>query len=255
MRLIRLLAVCCLLGCACGYALPRRNLVRNASFEEQGERGGALLWTFERGRADAEGGLYGKESHSGGSCFRMVNRSGYAPHVFAALTQRVEGMVAGVPYTLSFYAKSPDSGHAWFGGGGKWQFRKGFALKGGDWQRFSLTVTPAASDLPFVFRIHADSATPELLIDDVQIERGERATVYEVVREQPVGGGELELRPWRAPVNLLADGRFERQSGVRPQGWVWDARNTDATFEVLDERLEGSRGVRMTNGTPVGAPV
>ncbi len=255
MRLIRLLAVCCLLGCACGYALPRRNLVRNASFEEQGERGEALLWTFERGRADAEGGLYGKESHSGGSCFRMVNRSGYAPHVFAALTQRVEGMMAGVPYTLSFYAKSPDSGHAWFGGGGKWQFRKGFALKGGDWQRFSLTVTPAASDLPFVFRIHADSATPELLIDDVQIERGERATAYEVVREQPVGGGELELRPWRAPVNLLADGRFERQSGVRPQGWVWDARNTDATFEVLDERLEGSRVVRMTNGTPFGAHV
>lgn len=255
MRLMRLLVVSCLLVCVCGYGLPRRNLVRNGSFEEQGERGGAQQWTFERGRADAEGGVYGKESRSGGSCFRLVNRSGYQPHVFAALTQRVEGMVAGMPHTLSFYAKSPDSGRAWFGGGGRWQYRKGFALKGGDWQRFSLTVTPEESDLPFVFRIHADSATPELLIDDVQIERGVSATAFEAARELPLGGGEMELRPWRAPANLLADGGFECLSGVRPQGWVWDVRNTDATFEVLDERLEGSRVVRITNGTPYGAHV
>ena len=58
MRLMRLLVVSCLLGCACGYGLPRRNLVRNGSFEEQGERGGAQQWTFERGRADAEGGIH-----------------------------------------------------------------------------------------------------------------------------------------------------------------------------------------------------
>ena len=227
------------------------NLVKNPSFEEH-----MASWRFDGGTAKAQGILFTEDAHSGKTCFKISNPSAFAPHVFGALMQTIEGMKPDTDYTFSFYVKSANPGFIWYGGGHNWRLRSTVKLKSAEWTRVSTTFKITQEDLPFNFRINTDDITEQCLIDDVQIEEGTVATPFKWTPPLEPGEGRVSFKPFVKTENLLTNPSFETLSAVRPQDWIWDKRNTDSTFEIItDDVPHGRNAVRFTNKTGFGAHV
>lgn len=230
------------------------NLVANASFEAEAA-GGAADWRSERGRAEAEIIRDASQARSGQASLRIVNRAAQAPHVYGAAAQTVT-VQPGTTYTLSCYVRTDQGGMAWIGGGSEWQHRFPLPRRTAGWQRVSGTFRTADGETQFTVRILSESPTPGTWVDDVQLEEGTAAS--EFVWTPPLGPGEsrLEIMPLTVGPNLVPNPSFEVIDGVRPKGWMWDARNTDARLEIDSGQARlGSVSLRFTNGTPFGAHV
>jgi hypothetical protein len=227
------------------------NLVQNPSFEER-----MTHWHFDNGTAKATGVLYDQDAHSGKTCFKITNPSPFAPHVFGSLIQNIEGMRPDTDYTFSFYIKSANPGFIWYGGGNGWRHRATVKLQNAEWTRVSATFKIAKEDLPFTFRINTDDVTEQCLIDDVQIEEGSQTTPFVWTPPLEPGQGRFTFKPFVKAENLLSNPSFETLSAVRPQDWIWDKRNTDSTFEIIEgDAPYGKNAVRFTNKTGFGPHV
>jgi hypothetical protein len=241
---------------ACLFA-SAQNLVQNSSFEAVDSHGRPVGWIVSPGRANAEISVIEGESMSGSHCLQIKNPTGYGPHIYGSISQRLPPlMLAGKEYTISFYAKSANPGYVWYGGGQSWRFRKRLELPNDEWTRVSFTIRPENRDMPFEFRINTDSKTDGVLIDDVQIEEGTQATPYVWLPPLQENQARLALLPFHTSPNLVSNPSFEKLSAIRPQDWVWDKRNTDSTCEVVhDDVPNGSNALRFTNKTGYGAHV
>lgn len=230
-----------------------RNILPNPSFEEAiGDS--PVGWQVEPGQAHATWSLARGEGRSGDVAIHVLNATPQAPHVFGRLWTEVH-LDAGVTYTLSVHVRSEDPGIAWIGTGRGWQHRFAFPVSR-NWTRVTGTFVAEGGRVPVM--IVTESPTPGVYIDDIQLERGERATPFRL-RQEPKPGElvveTLQLDIPDAGANLVANSSFEQGEEV-PAGWVWSPRNTDATM-VLDDTQHhmGRRSVRLTNGTPFGAHV
>jgi hypothetical protein len=232
------------------------NMFKNPAMEYFVSNRVPLHWGFEPGRSKAYCEQYTQDAHSGKSCLKIVNPSPFQAHVFGSLVQRIDGVKPGETYTISFYAKSKSPGVVWFGGGAAWRVRFPLKLDGEEWTRVTGTFVAEERDIPFVFRLNTDSQTDQLLVDDFKMELGGEATAFEWVAPLEPGQSRLILKPFVPGVNLLGNPSFEKVSSVRPQNWFWDKRNTDSTFELLNEdAADGSVAIRLTNKTPGGPHV
>lgn len=230
------------------------NLLANASFEQDVE-GAPADWRIERGRAQAEIILDPSRARSGRQSLKIANRAAQAPHVYSCVVQTVR-VKPGTAYTLSCYVQAAQGGTAWIGGGASWQHRFPLPQAASDWQRVSGTFTTADGETQFTVRILSESPTDGTWVDDVQLEEGTMAT--EFVWTAPLGPGEsrLEVAPLTVGPNLVPNPSFEVVDGVRPKGWMWDARNTDARLEIDSTQARvGSVSLHFTNHTPFGAHV
>src|SRR5690349_7577578 len=87
----RPLLVACIVLIACGSARADDakkpiNLVHNGGFEEDGQ------WPFIPSGANASGGTVDDVAHSGKRSYRMTNKSGFAPNVYARIVQVQSGL-------------------------------------------------------------------------------------------------------------------------------------------------------------------
>lgn len=243
MRWICLLALAALAG-------RGENLIRNASFEQVTDRGLPVGWEWSPARAGAEGAS-DAVAHGGRRSFRVRNVTPRAPHIFSHLTQTIRVRPA-TTYTLSCFVRG-EPGVAWLGGGPGWQVREPFPA-GDAWQRVSTQFTTGPDERSWYAMILTESEG-EFWVDDVQLEEGTVAS--EFVERRPLAPGELTVQLVRGPDrrNLLPDPSFETWADGAPAGWSWDARNTDARLERLDEGHFGDHCLRVTNGTAFGAHV
>lgn len=226
------------------------NLVRNPSFEELDEHGVPMGWQFDPGRAG--GALALDTGRSGRRAIRITNPTALAPHVFCALRQTVD-VEPDATYTLSAYVRGTP-GRAWVGGGDGWKVRCPLPA-GADWQRVSITFHTGPAETEWLLLILSEDRTDGFVVDDVQLEAGERAT--EFIMPEPLEPNALQLavEPVEGAVNLLPNPSFEHITGGVPDGWRWDPRNTDATCQVVEGGHSGARCVKITNGTRFGAHV
>lgn len=236
-------------------ALPAQNLLVNPSFENhtKGEPDG---WRWEGGAAKATVAVDTDVARSGKASLRLSNPTPKAPHVFGTLTQTVP-VAPNTTYSFSCHVRSADAGVAWIGGGDKWQHRVTFPRStGGEWHRVAGRFTTGPGETSFTLRILSESPTEALWIDDVQLETGEEPTPFVYLTPLAPGEARLELTPFVPAPNLIPNPSFEEVDGVRPKGWMWDRRNTDATLAI--ERGDANSGevaVRFTNGTAFGPHV
>src|ERR1700733_15801191 len=90
-----------LLATGCAMAadpLPATNLVFNGGFEQ-----GGAGWVFSANGAKAGGGVVTNQAHSGQNSFWLENASGFAPNVFARVTQVVTGLEPFTTYRISCF--------------------------------------------------------------------------------------------------------------------------------------------------------
>ena len=230
------------------------NLLRNASFEQHA-KGVPAEWRWSPGRAKAELRVDTETSHNGSCALLLRNTARREPHVYSSVAQDTE-VRPNTTYTLSCYVRTEDGGTAWIGGGAKWQHRFPFPKKTDGWQRVAGTFTTAAGESRFTLRILTESPTPGLWVDDVQLEEGKEATPF--VFEEPLAPGQCRLQVvgFDPSPNLIPNPSFEVVHGARPQHWMWDPRNTDATMAVETGAAHtGSNSLLFTNGTRFGPHV
>lgn len=155
------------------------NLLPNPSFEEW-EDGHPVGWIFDKRNTDATLER-AEDAHSGKYCVKITNNTPFGPHVYGSLY-----VPQGIPvepnttYTLSCYIKSEDPGVAWIGGGRGWMVRCHLPPTGGKWRRVSLTFTTSADETVIPFLINTDSPTKGFWVDDVKLEKGDKATPFQV---------------------------------------------------------------------------
>jgi len=245
-----------LLLCASGLAQPpvERNILDNPSFEEVDGKA-PVGWAVGPGRAGARITVVDGAGRSGERAVRFENDTPMAPNVFGWIHTTVN-LEPGRTYTLSCYAMGAEPGTAWIGTGKDWQFR--FALPHSDgWTRVAGTFVADAPQL--LIMINTDSPTPGFVVDDVQLERGDKATEFRFERPPAPGDATLELVSADIPsagTNLIANASLEDANGEVPAGWTWSRRNTDATARLDDTQAHsGKHSLKLTNGTPFGAHV
>nr|WP_320193461.1 beta-galactosidase [uncultured Desulfobacter sp.] len=159
------------------------NLVSNASFEEIADRR-PQNWNWKTNQADATFKII-NSSRSGKHAILITNNSPKIPHVYGQLAYTNPiNLTPGKTYTISAYVNSNAPGHAWIGGGGdSWWVRLRLKSTNGKWRRFEKSFTAKESDKLFRLMIISNSPTDNLIIDDIKIEKGEKATPFwDIVR-------------------------------------------------------------------------
>src|SRR5690349_14986989 len=99
----------CLLAFCSSVALAEEatkpiNLVHNGGFEEEG------MWSFIPSGAQASGDFVDNVAHSGKHSYRMSNKSGFAPNVYARIVQLVSGLRPFTTYRISCWVKGEGVG-------------------------------------------------------------------------------------------------------------------------------------------------
>ena len=250
--LVLALALSCILPASIGLA--GENLLANPSFEK-GDEGIPSEWTWDPGKANAELVLEPEGARSGRQAVRLVNETDRSPHVYSHLTQSVP-VEPNTTYALSCYVKTNQGGTAWIGGGRKWEWRFAFPQETQGWKRVTGKILTQSDETLFTVRILTESPSSGLWVDDVKLEEGTVCTAFEFIPELEPGESRLRLNPLTASPNLIPNGSFERVDGVRPQGWMWDQRNTDAAMALDDTQShDGALSLKFTNGTPFGSHV
>jgi hypothetical protein len=161
-----IVAFCCS-GAAFGQTKPpaQGNLVVNGGFEQ-----GGAGWRFVSTGAVAGGQVDGAEAHEGKYSYKLTNKSGYAPNLFARIVQEVSGLRPFTTYKVSCWAKGKGCGTDWIGGGPGWGTRKAFPQGDFDWQEFSFEVTTDASPDNYELMVLTESVTEALWVDDIRFE-------------------------------------------------------------------------------------
>ena len=253
-RLPRAAALALLASTACLAQPAARNLAPNPSFE-LAPKGKLLRWSCHEGRAKAAFVVDDTVARSGRRSLRIVNSAKRSPHVYSHVEQRID-VLPRRSYTLSCYVKSDDAGVAWIGGGRKWRIRFPFPRKTRGWQRVTGTFETAADERSFRLLILSESPTQALWVDDVQVEEGSQATRFVATLPLEPGQTLFTISPKPLGPNLAPNSSFEAVHGNRPQFWMFDRRNTDATMTVDDMvARSGRRSVKLTNGTRFGPHV
>jgi len=253
-RAVLTIIVLCLGPWLGGVVAAGDNLVPNSSFEIVVD-GVPVGWSWHQGRAEGEFRLDDTAPHTGKHSVFMRNSTPRAPHVYSSLRTRIP-VVPDRAYTLSCYVRGQDPGMAWVGGGRGWGVRINLP-KGTDvWRRVSTSFKTLPDESVFDLLINTDSPTEGFWVDSLQLEQGEGATQY----VPPLAPGDLRLvvdvgGPSGIGENLVPNGGFEVVDGNRPKGWNWDPRNTDATFEIVDDARSGKNAIKLTNHTPHGAHI
>jgi hypothetical protein len=140
-------------------------LVANGSFED-----GTAGWSFLVSGANATGVLDSTEKHEGRNSFKLTNRSGFAPNVYARVTQLVSGMRPFTAYKVSCWVKGRGVGIAWIGGGPGWYTRTAFPKGDFDWQQVSYEIEGNANPGSYELMVLTESQTEALWVDDIQVE-------------------------------------------------------------------------------------
>ncbi len=243
-----------LLALVVGPVLHARNLLNNPSFEgADGER--IADWRWVGGPGNATCTVDGDSARSGDTGLCLKNPTGRKPHVYGTLFQTVS-VRPNTRYTLSCYVRTAAGGDAWIGGGRKWEHRFAFPKRTDGWQRVVGSFNTASGDAQFTVRILIESETDGIWVDDIMLEQG--GVPSDFVYESPlkVGEARLVVSPLDPGENLVPNPSFEQIDGVRPKGWMWDQRNTDAQlFIETTDMHSGNTCVKFTNGTPFGAHV
>jgi hypothetical protein len=241
-----------LLVLVAAVAAPALNLLDNPTFERhQGDAPSG--WHWNPAKAEATLTVDTEVSRSGKASVRIVNPSAKKPHVYGSLSQSVT-VAPNRKYAFSCYVKTDGAGAAWIGGGKKWVYRTPLPRNtNGKWQRVSSSFTTAGDETSFTLRIITESKTDGIWLDDFQLESGGVATPF--VYHPPLDPGQvrLELSPFDPGQNLVPNSSFETVDGVRPKGWMWDRRNTDATMTISEDVVRsGKVAVKFVNGTAFG---
>ncbi|HVU99973.1 MAG TPA: beta-galactosidase [Verrucomicrobiae bacterium] len=179
---------------ALGGTTPARgqNLVVDGGFEN-----GGAGWQFLVSGAQATGGIDASEHHGGSHSYKLTNQSGFAPNVYARVTQRVAGLRPYTTYKVSCWAKGSGCGIDWIGGGPGWFNRNYFPKGDFDWTNVSFEVTTGESSDPYELMVLTESATRELWVDDIHFEQvamdgARQAAVFEEISNR-VAAAEARL--------------------------------------------------------------
>lgn len=143
---------------------PQGDLAHNGGFEQ-----GTQYWQFLV-QANATGQLDSAEKHEGKSSFKITNKSGQAPNVFARLVQTITGLQPFATYKASCWVKGRGCGNNWIGGGPGWYTRTGFPRGDFDWQQVSFEVNTGAEADNYELMVLTESQTEALWVDDVRFE-------------------------------------------------------------------------------------
>jgi hypothetical protein len=172
--------------------LAQGNLLSDGGFEH-----GGAGWQFLRTSADATGQIDGTTQHEGKYSYKITNKSGYAPNVYARITQTVSGLRPFTVYKASCWAKGKGCGINWIGGGPGWYNRTAFPQGDFDWREVSFEVAEGAEPDNYDLMVLSESTTEALWVDDVRFEPlkvddAKQKAVYEEI-DHRCGGLEKRL--------------------------------------------------------------
>ncbi len=139
------------------------NLVSNGGFEQ-----GGAGWQFVSTGAKATGQVDATEAHEGKYSYKLTNKSGYAPNLYARIVQMVAGLRPYTTYRVSCWAKGKGCGVDWIGGGPGWMTRKPFPQGNFDWQEISFEFTTDAAPDNYELMVLTESQTEALWVDDIR---------------------------------------------------------------------------------------
>jgi hypothetical protein len=245
----------CLLTLVCSCAFSATNLLENPTFETAA-KGVPTSWHWEGSRAKATLTVDTTVARSGKASVKITNPSARKPHVYGSLSQTVS-VAPNRKYTFSCYVRADDAGTAWIGGGQKWEHRVALPRNTkGQWQRVSGTFTTGGGEKSFALRVISESKTDGIWLDDMQLEAGGTPTPFVYYPPLEPGQVRLELSAFDPGQNLVPNPSFEQVDGIRPKGWMWDPRNTDAAMAIVHgDARSGDVSIKFTNGTAFGAHV
>ena len=150
---------------ACAQISPAPNLVVNGDFEQ-----GGAYWNWHNSGADAAGAVDSSEKHSGKSCYKLTNKSGFAPNRYARIYQMVSGLRPFTRYRVSCWAKAKAGGITWIGGGPGWTDRHWFPKGDFDWQPLSFELEAGPAPNSYELMVVTESETEALWVDDIRFE-------------------------------------------------------------------------------------
>jgi len=146
-------------------ALGEGNLVHNGGFEQ-----GTQDWDFLVRVANASGQLDCTERHEGKCSFKIANKSGWAPNVYARVVQMVTGLQPFTTYKVSCWVKGKGCGLNWIGGGPGWYTRTAFPKGDFDWQQVTFEVSTGNEADNYELMVATESQTEALWVDDIRFE-------------------------------------------------------------------------------------
>jgi len=220
------------------------NLVRNGGFEL-----GTRDWQFLINSANATGQLDSTERHEGKFSFKITNKSGWAPNVFARIVQTVPGLQPFTTYKASCWVKGNGCGLNWIGGGPGWYTRTVFPKGDFDWQQVSFEVSTGAEADNYELMVVTESQTEALWVDDIRfvsgtVDQSKQDAVYAEI-DSKIAGLERRLldlkntnnatiRLGRAVAQRFID--FARTGGPNEQmSLAWIKMQLEEVAQVLDE--------------------
>ena len=149
-----------------GQSAAQTNLVADGDFEQ-----GAAAWQFTTmGGANASGQLDTNQVHAGKYAYKLTDRSGFGPNVYARVFQVVRGLRPYTTYRVSCWAKGRGCGIAWIGGGPGWTTRHAFPKGDFDWRQESFELDAGPSPDSYELMALTESQTEALWVDDIRFE-------------------------------------------------------------------------------------
>jgi hypothetical protein len=145
--------------------LAQTNVVSDGGFEQ-----GGAGWQFLCPGADASGQIDATRKHEGKYSYKISNKSGYAPNVYARITQMVSGLRPFTTYKVSCWAKGKGCGVNWIGGGPGWYTRTPFPTGDFDWRQVSFNVDAGPEPDNYELMVLSESQTEALWVDDIRFE-------------------------------------------------------------------------------------
>ena len=143
----------------------------NGGFEQQ-----SAGWSFLATGAAATGGIDEAVKHQGRYSYKITNKTGQTPNVYARLVQMVSGLRPFTIYRVSCWVKGKGCGINWIGGGPGWYLRTQFPHGDFDWQEVTFEIDAGANPDTYEFMVLTESTTEALWVDDIRIEpvRGDK---------------------------------------------------------------------------------
>lgn len=153
------------------------NLIANGGFEQIGENSFPTGWSWNRNNTDASCVLDTASAAGGQRSLKFVSTTPMEAAYTALLTgSGIIKIEPGKLYTISAWAKTTDPGLASIITGNAWQYRLSLEPTGGKWEPFSLTFVPGELSKEVHTYFQIESATKGILLDEVKLEAGPRAT-------------------------------------------------------------------------------
>ncbi len=164
---IMVTALCASLAMAAGASSAQskqKNLAANGGFEHA-----STGWAFTAVAAASTGQVVTDQSHEGKACFKLTNKSAFAPNVFGRVYQIVPKLEPFTTYRISCWAKGQDAGIVWIGGGPGWYLRQRFPEGTFDWTPVSVEYTTDGNPPAFELMVATESPTAAVWVDDVRM--------------------------------------------------------------------------------------